>query len=185
MEPAPTPSDEELMTALGRGQDDALDALMTRWQIPLRAFLHRRLQNEADALDLAQETFVRIYRHRERFRTGARFSTWMFQIALNLIRDLARRRSRRPTRSLEVSDELTVDDTSRQPIEDAEAAAAVRAAIAELPDALRESLLLSTYQELSHAEIAEITGGSAKAVESRLYRARELLRHKLKSWLTD
>src|SRR5690606_35165531 len=86
------PADEALAAALRAGDDAALDTLMLRWQVPLRAFLYRHTHNEADALDLAQETFVRIYQHRARYREGARFSTWMFQIALNLARDHARRR---------------------------------------------------------------------------------------------
>jgi RNA polymerase sigma-70 factor (ECF subfamily) len=60
-------SDEELAGALSRGEERALDALMQRWQVPLRAFLYRYLQNEADALDLAQETFVRVYRNRANY----------------------------------------------------------------------------------------------------------------------
>ena len=77
-------SDEVLMGALAGGDDVALNPLMDRWQAPLRSFLYRYTQNEHDAYDLAQETFVRVYQHRTRFRPGARFSTWMFQIALNL-----------------------------------------------------------------------------------------------------
>jgi len=168
--------DEDTMLALQRGDDLALNRLMDRWQVPLRAFLYRSTQNEHDALDLAQETFVRIYRHRARYRAGARFSTWMFQIALNLARDHARRQRRRPTAPLDEAPEPT---TSRHPgheATEAEAAAAVRAAIAQLPEDLREAVLLSEFEQLSHAEIAEIAGATPKAIETRLYRAREKLR---------
>lgn len=185
----PEPSDESLMTALAAGKDPALDALMLRWQTPLRAFLHRHLQNEADSLDLAQETFVRLYRHRDRYRPGARFSTWMFQIALNLARDHARKRARRRTDSLEGAPPAATaglaapgsapDAAARR----AEEVAAVRAAIAGLPDDLREVLVLFEYEERSHAEIAEITGATPKSVEARLYRARDKLRASLARWL--
>jgi RNA polymerase sigma-70 factor (ECF subfamily) len=185
----PEPSDESLMTALATGNDTALDALMLRWQTPLRAFLHRHLQNEADALDLAQETFVRLYRHRDRYRPGARFSTWMFQIALNLARDHARKRARRRTDSLEGAPPAATaglaapgsapDAAARR----AEEVAAVRAAVAALPDDLREILVLFEYEDRSHAEIAEITGASPKSVEARLYRARDKLRSALARWL--
>lgn len=181
---APQPTDEALASALRRGDDTALDALMLRWQVPLRAFLYRHLQNEADALDLAQDTFVRIYRHRENYREGARFSTWMFQIALNLCRDQGRRRTRRPLVALDAAPEQTdarpAPDTATI---DGERTAAVRAAIAALPEKLRAPLLLSAYEEKSHAEIAEIVGGTTKAVETRVARARELLRQKLARWL--
>lgn len=185
----PGPSDESLMSALAGGDLPALDALMLRWQTPLRAFLFRHLRNEADALDLAQETFVRIYRHRDRYRSGARFTTWMFQIALNLARDHARKNQRRRTDSLETAPPATTaglaasgaapDTAARR----AEEVAAVRAAIAALPEDLREVLVLFEYEDKSHAEIAEIISASPKAVETRLYRARDKLRASLGRWL--
>lgn len=181
---APAPADEALASALARGDDSALDALMLRWQLPLRSFLCRHLQNEADALDLAQETFVRIYRHRAAYRDGAKFSTWMFQIALNLCRDHARRRHRRPFVALDSAPERA----DPRPSPDAAALAsertsAIRDAIATLPEKLRAPLLLSTYHDLPHAEIAASLRVTPKAVETRLARARELLRQKLVRWL--
>jgi RNA polymerase sigma-70 factor (ECF subfamily) len=176
---AAQPTDEALASALRRGDDTALDALMVRWQVPLRSFLYRHLQNEADALDLAQETFVRVYRHRARYRDGSRFSTWMFQIALNLARDHARRRIRRPTMAL---DEAPEPADSNMPSSDMladERSSAVRTAIAALPEKLRAPLVLSEYDDLSHAEIAAIVRATPKAIETRLARARDLLRKKL------
>lgn len=186
---APEPSDEALMAALAAGDTAALDPLMLRWQVPLRAFLLRHLQNEADSMDLAQETFVRLYRHRDRYRAGARFSTWMFQIALNLARDHARKRLRRRTDSLEdapPSETEALAHSSPGPAaaaSDAEEIAAVRSALAALPDDLREVLVLFEYEGCSHAEIAATVGATPKAVENRLYRAREKLRSALGAWL--
>lgn len=183
------PSDEQLMAALAAGEATALDALMLRWQRPLRAFLQRHLQNEADALDLAQETFVRLYRHRDRYRPGARFTTWMFQIALNLARDHARKLGRRRTDSLDGAPPAIVAGlASASPAPDvsarrAEEIAAVREAVAALPEELREVLVLFEYQDFSHAEIADTVGCTPKAVETRLYRAREKLRAALARWL--
>lgn len=178
-------SDEEAMLALQRGEDLALNRLMARWQVPLRSFLFRSTHHEHDALDLAQETFVRIYQHRARYRPGAKFSTWMFQIGLNLARDHARRRHRRPTTTLDAAPELATEQHPGRAATDAEAAAAVRAAIATLPDELREAVLLSEFQDLSHAEIAEIVDATPKAVETRLYRAREKLRTVLARYLRE
>lgn len=181
---APTPSDEALASALRDGDDNALDALMLRWQLPLRAFLFRHLQNEADALDLAQDTFVRIYRHRKNYREGARFSTWMFQIALNLCRDHGRRRTRRPLVALDSSPDFADSHPSPDATAlDTERIAAVRAAIAALPENLRAPLILSTYENLSHIEIAETLHATPKAVETRLSRARDQLRETLARWL--
>lgn len=185
MTPAAEPSDEETMLALQGGEELALNRLMTRWERPLRSFLYRSTRNEHDALDLAQETFVRVYQHRARYRAGARFSTWMFQIALNLARDHARRQRRRPTDSLEGAPEQFTHHTPRGDATSAEAAAAVRAAVRKLPEDLREAVLLSEFQDLSHAEIAEIVGATPKAVETRLYRAREKLRTLLARYLKD
>jgi RNA polymerase sigma-70 factor, ECF subfamily len=180
------PTDEALMGALAHGDDHALDALMDRWQVPLRGFLYRRIQNEQDAMDLAQETFVRIYTHRARFRVGARFSTWMFQIALNLARSRARWHRRRPTVSLDAvfvdggpAPEPADGATPADRLSQAEKIAAVRGAIAGLPDELRDIVILSESGERSHAEIAEILSTTAKAIESRLYRARQRLRKAL------
>jgi len=169
-------SDEELAQALSRGEDRAFDELMKRWQVPLRAFLYRYLQNEADAFDLAQETFVRVYRHRANYQEGKRFSTWMFQIGLNLARDHARRRMRRPMVALEEAPGAVSEGDPRMVTLGAERARAVRDAIGELPETLREAVLLFEYEHKSHAEIAAIVGASAKAVETRLHRAREQLR---------
>lgn len=192
--PSGTPEDrddETLMAALAAGELAALDPLMLRWQGPLQAFLRRHLPCETDALDLAQETFVRLYRHRAAYRPGARFSTWMFQIALNLARDQARKTTRRRTDSLEaLAPEVAAGLRSGEPspadrARHREETAAVRAALAELPEPLRAVVVLSEYQELSHAEIAQIVGATPKAVETRLHRAREKLRLALARWLKN
>ncbi len=182
------PSDEDLMAALAAGDLPALDTLMLRWQGPLLAFIHRRLHSEADARDLTQESFIRIYQHRSRYRRGARFSTWMFQIALNLTRDHARKTARRRTDSMESAPPSNLTDPGASPAaaaREAEERAAVRAALDDLPADLREIVLLAEYEHLPHAEIATLVGGSAKAVESRLARARAKLRFALAGWLRD
>ncbi len=185
-----TESDEALMAALAAGEDPALNQLMDRWQVPLRRFLFRYTQNEPDALDLAQETFVRIYQHRARFRPGARFTTWMFQIALNLARSRARWHRRHPADSLERESESPKpelqDANETTPAEDAlqaERIATVRAAIAGLPKDLRDAMILFEYEDKSHAEIAAIVKVTPKAVETRLYRARQQLRKSLARYL--
>ncbi|MFA5057340.1 MAG: sigma-70 family RNA polymerase sigma factor [Opitutaceae bacterium] len=187
---AVTGSDEALMRALAGGDDLALNPLMDRWQAPLRGFLYRYTQNEHDALDLAQETFVRVYQHRARFRADARFSTWMFQIALNLARSRARWQKRHPTDSLDLEPEnqesrleLSDEATPAADALRAEKIAVVRNAIAVLPPDLRAAVILSEYEEKSHAEIAVIARTTPKAVETRLYRARQQLRKALEKYL--
>ena len=187
----PPNDDGELMSRLQAGEERALDVLMDRWQMPLRRFLYRYLRNEQDACDLAEETFVRIYRHREKFRSGAKFSTWMFSIALNLSRDHARRGRTHPVVMLEetalaAASDRAADGDGAAPDTDllrAETAEAVRSAIEILPDPLRAAVLLCEYEDLSHAEAAVVVGCSSKAIETRLYRARQLLREALRAQL--
>jgi RNA polymerase sigma-70 factor (ECF subfamily) len=175
------------MARLQAGDDHALTALMNRWQIPLRRFIYRSLNNEADALDLAQETFVRVYSHRAKFRSGAKFSTWLFSIALNLCRDGIRRRKVRPAMPLDeaglaAASDRMADTSGAAPDSDllrTETAQAVRSAVEALPDPLKTAVLLCEYEDMSLSEAAGVVGCSAKAVDTRLYRARALLRESL------
>lgn len=183
MTDADAEADAADMAALRRGDEQALNRLMNRWQVPLRAFLYRQIHDESAALDLAQETFVRVYRHADRFRSGARFSTWLFAIAVNLARDHARRTRRRPTTSLDEAPELADSQTPKAVAETDERAQAVRDAIANLPEDLREAVVLFEYEDRSHAEIGKIVGATPKAVETRLYRARQTLKKSLARYL--
>ena len=171
------------MRRLQGGDASALDLLMERWQVRLRSYLMRHGQNDPAACDLAQETFVRVFRHAGRFDPRRNFSTWLFQIALNLLRDQARRKKRGATSSLEEAPETVDDNTPQSTTESNETAAAVRGAVAQLPVPLREVVILSEFEHRSQAEVAEIIGASPKAVETRLYRARAKLRESLQRWL--
>lgn len=181
------------MVRLSAGHDAALNDLMERHATPVFHFLCRMLGNEDDANDLAQETFARVFRARDSFRTDARFSTWLFTIAANLARNQIRWRGRHPNVSLDAESDAMdqplssmLPATGASPTETAQAAeraSAVRAAVRQLPQDLREAIVLCEWEEKSMAEAAAIVGASPKAVESRLYRARQMLREKLKSWL--
>jgi RNA polymerase sigma-70 factor (ECF subfamily) len=181
------------MGRLAAGHDAALNDLMERHATPVFHFLCRMLGNEDDANDLAQETFARIFRARESFRPDARFSTWLFTIAANLARNQIRWRGRHPNVSLDAESDVTDQPLSStlpaagaSPTEAAlaaERAAAVRSAVGQLPDDLREAIVLCEWEEKSMAEAAAIAGTTSKAIESRLYRARQTLREKLRKWL--
>jgi RNA polymerase sigma-70 factor (ECF subfamily) len=181
------------MERLAAGQDAALNDLMERHATPVFHFLCRMVGNEDDANDLAQETFVRVFRARASFRTGGKFSTWLFTIAANLARNHFRWRSRHPNVSLEAEageSEQTLGSTlpanDPAPNEQAlasERADAVRIAVGKLPEDLREAIVLCEWEDRSMVEAAAILETTPKAVESRLYRARQILREKLKSWL--
>ena len=167
---------------------------MTRWQEPLTRFLIRYTGSEPDALDLAQDTFVRVYEARARYDARGNFSTWLYTIAGNLCRNHARYKTRHPALSLDAALSPDGDTTLGEQLpsdaatpaasaDEMERAAAVRDAIAALPDEQRTATILFEYEDQSHAEIAAVLGCSAKAVETRLYRARQTLRERLERWL--
>jgi RNA polymerase sigma-70 factor (ECF subfamily) len=185
--------DVQCMRRLKAGDDLALNELMGRWQTPLTAFILRYMGNHADALDLAQETFVRVYESRARFQPRAKFSAWLFTIAANLCRNFARWRERHPTiplfgdgsdgdhgpaGALPAPGETPADSAERSDL-----ASAVREHIQQLPHDLKTVVLLSEYQDLGYAEIAATLGCTPKAVETRLYRARQILRESLARWV--
>ena len=187
-------ADAAAMLRLREGDDLALNELMTRWQEPLTRFLIRYTASEHDALDLAQDTFVRVYEARARYDARGNFSTWLYTIAGNLCRNHARYKARHPAVSLDaeispdgdatLGDQLPADGgTPADSAGEKERAAAVRAAIAALPDDQRTATILFEYEDQSHADIATVLGCSAKAVETRLYRARQFLRERLARWL--
>lgn len=193
MTPATTDDpDRTDMARLVAGHDAALNDLMERHAEKLFHYLVRSLQNEEDAADLAQETFVRVYQNRAKFDASHKFTTWLYVIATNLVKSRYRYRTRHPQVSLDAENEATGESFRENVAEDrpspseslqgTERAEAVRKAVGQLPDELRTPLILSEYEELSHAEIGAILDCTPKAVETRIYRARKLLRENL-GWL--
>lgn len=177
------------MARLVGGHDAALNDLMERHAPAVFHFLCRMLGNEDDASDLAQDTFVRVYRARGSYNPAQKFSTWLFTIAANLSRNQLRWRSRHPNVSLDAeaeSTEQTLGDTlpaatstPHQAADEAERVQRVRAAVQALPGDLREAVVLCEWEDLPVAEAATVLSTTPKAVESRLYRARKLLRDRL------
>jgi RNA polymerase sigma factor (sigma-70 family) len=180
-----TDVDRVAMERLANGEDLALNELMERWRNRLVGYLFRFTGNEAAALDLAEETFVQLYLTRSKYQSSRAFPAWLFGIATNLARNHLRWHHRHPTLPIEEAPDIASGEDPAENVRGRERAAAVRTAIDSLPSDLREALLLSEYEGLAHAEIAAITGGSTKAVERRLSRARELLRNRLSRYLLD
>lgn len=179
---ASTDDDILLMQRLASGEDLALNALMSRWRERVAAFLLRMVGDHATALDLTQESFVRLYTSRHSYRPTAAFSTYLFHIAANLARSHARWKGRHPTVPLTDEEGTMVYEPADPRLAPDEAAdlrdktALVHQAIAALPTELREALLLFTVEDMSHAEVATALGCSPKAVEVRIYRARQMLK---------
>jgi len=184
-------ADRHDMERLAAGSDTALDALMERHAGPIFQFLYRMLADEQDANDLAQETFVRVHRHRDRY-DGGKFTTWLYTIAGNLARNEYRRRTRHPNVSLQTENETSgtlgdalpsADPGPADSVQAAERQDAVRSAVQNLPEELKEAVILCEWEEMSAAEAATVLNTTARGVESRLYRARKLLKERLKSWI--
>lgn len=185
--------DQADMVRLAGGDPTALDDLMARHAGRLKGLLGRVLQNTEDAEDIAQETFVRLFEHCGRFEPGRDFRSWLYTIAMNRVRDRFRWRSRHPESPLDAppgeghgASVRDFTDPGRTPAEStqaAERAEAVRAEVARLPEELRIPLVLAEFEEQSHAQIGEILNCSAKAVEMKVYRARQVLRQRLARWL--
>lgn len=175
--------DGDLMVRVQSDDEAALATLMEHWELPVKGLLMRFLHNRHEASDLAQETFVRVWEQRSRFRSGAEFRPWLFSIAVNLARNRLRWWKRRPEVTLEAWSGEGESETGAQATEMGERAKAVRDAIAGLPHDLREAVVLAEFEGMSHVAIAATLNTTAKAVESRLYRARAALRKPLEQWL--
>ena len=180
-------SDEELMRRLQGGEEAALASLMERWEMPVKRFIFRLLGNVTEAEDLAQEVFCRIFTRRTHYRPGAKFSTWCYAIAANLAKNRLRWWQRHPVHSIdawieaggEIANESRAGASAAQAALRQEQILAVQQAVAALPLDLRTALILFEYEEQTTAEIAAALDCTPKAVENRLYRARQLLRRSL------
>jgi RNA polymerase sigma-70 factor (ECF subfamily) len=166
------------MAAWQRGDAAAFAALFRRWQRPIARFIARMLGPAASTEDLCQEVFLRVYEASERYREKGVFSTWLYRIALNVIRDKARKRS---YSLLPLQDAATVA-SSFGPAADCarrETTQLVAAAIAELPEPLRLVLVLHHYEELNFEQIASMTSTPASTLKSRFSAALSRLRCRL------
>jgi RNA polymerase sigma-70 factor (ECF subfamily) len=160
------PSDEELMEAVAAGDARALETLSCRYERPLHQFLWRHLGGR-DVDDLYQETWLRVVRAAARFDRRRRFSTWLFQIAVNLCRDWHRRPPPEPC------DPATIDAAVPGPSDAALDAARLLAA---LPEAQRAAVLLRYYHDLSEEDVADVLGCPRGTVKSRLHHAMTTLK---------
>jgi RNA polymerase sigma-70 factor (ECF subfamily) len=184
------PTDEDLLLAVRGGHVDSLGVLVARWEGPLHRFVSRLLDRPDDARDVCQETFLRILNKAEAFRDGARFSTWMYQIALNLCRDQTRRKRRWGRLMLVPSgesfegprDHVAPESFETNPaaaLIDTERRSAVRRALSGLPREQREVLLLKEYEGLKFREIADVLGVPESTVKSRMYAGLDAMRESL------
>ena len=171
--------DAELLRRISRGDTAAAREIVSRKLPRLLALASRMLGDAAEAEDVAQESFVRVWRQAPRWRAGeARFDTWLYRVALNLCYD--RLRCRREDVGEAPPDRLDPDPLPDQRLMQADAAGLVDRALRALPPRQREAIILHYYQELSNVEAAAVMDVSVEALESLLSRARRALRGMLR-----
>lgn len=178
-------ADEALMLRAARDEPGAFEELVRRYRTGLYGYFARMVGNVTDAEDLFQETWLRVYRKRKEYAVKARFRTWLYTIATNLVRDEYRRRGRRRVVSLHQAthedgrtlEETLVDEgpTAARLAGGQEALQRVKTAVARLPAEQREAVILAHFQHLGYAEVAEVLSCSVGTVKSRLFRARQHL----------
>jgi len=181
-----TSSDEELVTRSIGGDPESFNQLVLRWERPIYALAYRVIGREEDARDVCQETFLRAFRALPGFRGQAKFSSWLYRIALNLCRDWVRRERRapvvQPPEDMDLM-ELAAASEPSEPIEDLVArkdlARAVERAMALLPEEQRTAIVLKEYHGLTFQEIADLVGCPLSTVKTRLYQGLTVLRREL------
>jgi RNA polymerase sigma-70 factor (ECF subfamily) len=189
-------SDEELILQVQGGNNHAFDILVGRFKDRLYAYLFRLLGNEHEAEEFAQETFVKAYIHADKYRTVARFSTWLYTIATNLVRNRIRNIKRRPrTVSLWSADAggaggrwMELPDESQRPDIDAERESLkelIQSVIEKIPAKYRPSFVLREINGLSYEEIAAATGLKLGTVRSRINRGRTHFRKAIAPFLAQ
>lgn len=179
-------TDEDLVARSMGGDLDSFNQLILRWERPIYALAYRVIGREEDARDVCQETFLRAFRALPGFKGQAKFSSWLYRIALNLCRDWIRRRRRSPLVELPEGVDPVELATERGPAESVEdlvsrkeLSEAVAEAMALLPEEQRTAIILKEYHGMTFQEIADLQGCPLSTVKTRLYQGLSVLRRNL------
>src|SRR6187401_1428246 len=179
-------TDEELVAKSMDGDVDSFNQLVLRWERPIYALAYRVIGRDEDARDVCQETFLRAFRALPGFKGEAKFSSWLYRIALNLCRDWIRRQRRAPVVQMPEGVEPTELAAERGPVESIEElvgrrqlSAVVEEAMALLPEEQRTAIILKEYHGMTFQEIADLQGCPLSTVKTRLYQGLSVLRREL------
>jgi RNA polymerase sigma-70 factor (ECF subfamily) len=179
--------DAELMLRVKEGDAASFALLLERHRAPVIHFVFRMVQNQAVAEELAQEAFLRVYRARLSYEPTAKFTTWLFRIAMHLaLNSIRDGRNERTQESLDVGtgETATRQVRDRRPTVEQDllyevTLEEVRAAVQALPAKQRAAVLMHKYQEMEYSQIAKVLSCSESAIKSLLFRAYETLRARL------
>ena len=181
-----TLTDEDLVARSRGGDTDSFNQLVLRWERPIYALAYRVIGREDDARDVCQETFLRAFRALPGFKGQAKFSSWLYRIALNLCRDWIRRQRRAPTLQMPEGVDPADMAADRGPVESIEdlvsrreLGAVVEEAMALLPEEQRTAIVLKEYHGMTFQEIANLQGCPLSTVKTRVYQGFSVLRRHL------
>ncbi len=179
-------TDEELVAKSISGDAESFNQLVLRWERPIYALAYRTIGREEDARDVCQETFLRAFRALPGFRGQAKFSSWLYRIALNLCRDWIRRERRTPVVQPPEDVDLLELAAAAEPSESIEELVArkdlsrlVERAMTLLPEEQRTAIVLKEYHGLTFQEIADLSNCPLSTVKTRLYQGLTVLRREL------
>jgi len=187
--------DARLMVQVKQGDESAFEELVEKYQNRVLSVLYNAIGSHEEAEDLTQDVFLRVYRARHGYQPTAKFSTWIFTITNNLAMNARRKRKWRRTVTIEGRDsgplgarpeEQLVQEpgpTASGQLQSGEVAEMVRKAVDKLDDRQKMAVLLSKFEDLGYADIANIMGTTPTAVKSLLSRARTNLREMLEPYL--
>ncbi|MBI4887739.1 MAG: sigma-70 family RNA polymerase sigma factor [Acidobacteria bacterium] len=181
-------TDEDLVARSRGGDVESFNQLVLRWERPIYALAYRVIGREEEARDVCQETFLRAFRALPGFKGQAKFSSWLYRIALNLCRDWIRRRRRSPLVDMPEDVDLVDLAAARGPVETVEDLVArkqlsevVAEAMGLLPEEQRTAIILKEYHGMTFQEIAELQGCPLSTVKTRLYQGLNVLRRNLET----
>ena len=181
-----TLTDDELVAKSVGGDAESFNQLILRWERPIYALAYRVIGREEDARDVCQETFLRAFRALPGFKGQAKFSSWLYRIALNLCRDWIRRQRRAPVMQMpegidpgELAAERGPVESIEELVSRRELSAVVEEAMALLPEEQRTAIILKEYHGMTFQEIADMQGCPLSTVKTRLYQGLVVLRRHL------
>lgn len=186
--------DQELVERVQGGDKSAFDLLVGKYQHKIISLISRYVTDHAEAMDVAQEAFIKAYRAIGRFRGDSAFYTWLYRIAINTAKNHLVAQSRRPPQSdvdaqdaeqFQVNSRLKEQDSPEHDLLRGEIERTINEAIAELPDDLRVAITLRELDGMSYEDIAKTMDCPIGTVRSRIFRAREAIDARLRPLLDN